>query len=340
MQLQRHMRIELLDHRRRARRLGHADVGRGMDHLALQVRQRHRVVVDNADGADAGGGEIEERRRAEPARADHQHTRALERVLAGSADLAQHDMAGIAFEFIRAQHGGAYIASPARTSRTCAAGRCARFAAGRVRTGVVMRFAAVVLALSMAALPPRHPSLAWPRRRSPDTVHARSRGHEKGRAQGQAQSKKAAPKAKDAKKGKAQPVPARLCQPVRYADARGDPVRPQLDRPLHRPGQWRIRRPLGIGRARLPELARFSRDRRVDGGRARRTGSLGARTAGTRRLADGRGPRNRRAAWHADQANAATEQVAQRHALAIGAGTGADRDVPHPGAGHDARNGV
>src|ERR1700748_1080387 len=49
--------------------------------------------------AAPGGGEIHQRRRAEPARADHQHGRLLQRLLAGSADLAQDDVAGVAFEF-------------------------------------------------------------------------------------------------------------------------------------------------------------------------------------------------------------------------------------------------
>ena len=58
----------------------------------------------DAERADAGRGEIEQHRRAEPAGADHQHARAAERRLAGAADLAQHDVAGIAFEFVGAQH--------------------------------------------------------------------------------------------------------------------------------------------------------------------------------------------------------------------------------------------
>ena len=112
MQLHRDMRIEPFDHRSGAVDLRRPDVGRRMDHLALQVRERHRVVVDDPDGADAGGGEIEQRRRAEPTRTDHQHPRALERVLPGPADLVQHDVAGIAFEFLRREHGAAYNILP------------------------------------------------------------------------------------------------------------------------------------------------------------------------------------------------------------------------------------
>ena len=77
-----------------------------MDHLPLQIRQRDSVVVDDAERADAGGGQIEQDRRAEPAGADHQHARAFQRRLAGAADLAQHDVAGVAFEFFGGQHRG------------------------------------------------------------------------------------------------------------------------------------------------------------------------------------------------------------------------------------------
>ena len=81
-----------------------------MDHLALQVRQRHLVVVDHAERADPGGAEIKQHRRAEPAGADHQHPRLLERCLTRPADLPQHDVAGVAFDFLFGQHD---LAAPA-----------------------------------------------------------------------------------------------------------------------------------------------------------------------------------------------------------------------------------
>ena len=98
------MRIEPRDRRLRAVDLAHADVRRGVDHLPLQIRQRHAVVVDHAERADAGGGEIEQHRRAQAAGADHQHARGLELGLARPADFAQHDVAGIAFEFFGIEH--------------------------------------------------------------------------------------------------------------------------------------------------------------------------------------------------------------------------------------------
>ncbi len=99
-----HMRVQPLDEARRRNRLARADILRAEDDLPLQVRQRDMVVVDDADGADAGGGEIGEQRRTEPAGADHQHPRALQPCLSGAADLRQHQMAGIALDLGVAQH--------------------------------------------------------------------------------------------------------------------------------------------------------------------------------------------------------------------------------------------
>jgi hypothetical protein len=72
--------------------------------LALQIGQRHDVVVDHAKRTDTGRREIHQRRRAEATGADHQHRSFLQRGLTGAADLAQHDMAGVAFEFFGTQH--------------------------------------------------------------------------------------------------------------------------------------------------------------------------------------------------------------------------------------------
>ena len=94
------MRIERVNPLGRAVDLAPADIGRGVDDLALQIGQRDDVVIDHAERADAGGGQIHQRRRAEAAGADHQHGRLLQRGLAGAADFAQHDMAGVAFEFV------------------------------------------------------------------------------------------------------------------------------------------------------------------------------------------------------------------------------------------------
>ena len=75
--------------------LGRADVGGAMDDLALQVGEIDRVVVDHAQGADAGGREILQQGRAKPAGAQHQHLRGDQPRLAHAADLGQHDMARV-----------------------------------------------------------------------------------------------------------------------------------------------------------------------------------------------------------------------------------------------------
>ena len=105
MRLEMHMRIERVNLIGGAVDLAPADIGRGVDDLALQIGQRHDVVIDHAERADAGRRQIHQHRRAEAAGADHQHGGLLQRRLAGAADVAQHDMAGVAFEFVGRQHG-------------------------------------------------------------------------------------------------------------------------------------------------------------------------------------------------------------------------------------------
>ena len=104
MRLDRDMRVEAMNRGSRALDLGLADFGRPVDHLALQIRQRDRVVVDDAERPDPGGREIEQRRRAKSTGADHQHPRALERGLSGPADLTQHDVASITLELFGTEH--------------------------------------------------------------------------------------------------------------------------------------------------------------------------------------------------------------------------------------------
>ena len=99
------MGIEPADRRRRGAGFRRADIRRGVDHLPLQIRQRHDVIVDDAKRADAGGGEIKQHRRAEAAGADDQHARPAQSGLARAADLAQHDMACVTLEFVGTQLG-------------------------------------------------------------------------------------------------------------------------------------------------------------------------------------------------------------------------------------------
>src|SRR5262249_35259700 len=83
-----HVWIEAPDRGFRTVDLGPPYIAGGMDDLALQVRERHHVVIDDAKRADAGRREIKQGRGAKTAGADHQHPRAFERRLAGAADLA------------------------------------------------------------------------------------------------------------------------------------------------------------------------------------------------------------------------------------------------------------
>ena len=58
-----------------------ADVLGAVQDLALQVGDVDDVEIHEADVADAGGGEVERERRAEPAGADQQDARRLEPLL-------------------------------------------------------------------------------------------------------------------------------------------------------------------------------------------------------------------------------------------------------------------
>lgn len=57
-----HQRIEVGDPRGDRGSLGRAQGGPPVDHLALQVGGVHGVVVDDSEGPDARGGEVEQRR--------------------------------------------------------------------------------------------------------------------------------------------------------------------------------------------------------------------------------------------------------------------------------------
>ena len=71
-----------------------------MGDLALQVGQLHPVVIDDADRADAGRGQIQRERRAQPAGADHQHARRLQLRLADAAHVLQQDVPRVAADFV------------------------------------------------------------------------------------------------------------------------------------------------------------------------------------------------------------------------------------------------
>src|SRR5690606_1305082 len=80
----------------RALDLRRADLRGLVDDLALEVTERHRVVVDDAERADAGCREIQRYRRAKAAGADDQHARSLQFLLALPADVLEDEVALVA----------------------------------------------------------------------------------------------------------------------------------------------------------------------------------------------------------------------------------------------------
>ena len=82
-----------------------ADVGGGVDDLALKVAGVDDVEVDQAECADAGGGEVESERGAESAGADAEDFGGLEPLLAFHADLGEDEVAGVAGKVVGGELG-------------------------------------------------------------------------------------------------------------------------------------------------------------------------------------------------------------------------------------------
>ena len=97
-----HVRVERVDRLLGGVDLRDADPLAGVDHLALQVREVDVVVVDDPERADAGGGEVQRGRRAEPAGAEQQHLRVEQLLLALDADLGQQQVARVALALLGA----------------------------------------------------------------------------------------------------------------------------------------------------------------------------------------------------------------------------------------------
>ena len=99
----RHVRVQRGDRVARGLDLRAADVRRPVEHLALEVRQVHDVVVDDAERADARRGEVERGRRPEAPRADQEHLRAEQRLLPRLAHLRQHEVTAVALHLVRGE---------------------------------------------------------------------------------------------------------------------------------------------------------------------------------------------------------------------------------------------
>src|SRR4029453_13945797 len=101
--LDRDVRVERLERPLGRVGLGLAEAVGRVDDLALQIRLVDRVVVDDAERADAGRGQIERGRRPEPTRADQEYARLEEPELPLLADLRDEEVAAVAAALVRVE---------------------------------------------------------------------------------------------------------------------------------------------------------------------------------------------------------------------------------------------
>ena len=106
VQVDRDQRVDLGDRLLGRDRLALADVGLAMDHLTLQVRLVDDIEVEDAEGADPGGGEVEQRRGPESARPDHQHLGVLQPLLPGHPDVGNDQVARVPLHLLLGQRVG------------------------------------------------------------------------------------------------------------------------------------------------------------------------------------------------------------------------------------------
>jgi hypothetical protein len=76
--------------------------------LSLQVRLVDDVVVDDAERANARGGEVEQRRAPESARADDEHLRVLQPLLSGHAEVRDDEVPAVAPDLVDRQFVGGF----------------------------------------------------------------------------------------------------------------------------------------------------------------------------------------------------------------------------------------
>src|SRR6266849_6191362 len=91
--------IEIREARAGSFRFWLADVAGAKGHLALEIGVVHDIEVHQADVADARGGEIEPKRRAESTGADEQHFGGFELELTVHADFGHDQVAAVAQDF-------------------------------------------------------------------------------------------------------------------------------------------------------------------------------------------------------------------------------------------------
>ena len=91
-----HVRVQLANSPLRRLDLRLPERGRRVEHLTLEIRLVHEVVVHDPEAADACSAEVERSRRAEAAGADDEHVRGEEPLLARDADLRDQDVSAVA----------------------------------------------------------------------------------------------------------------------------------------------------------------------------------------------------------------------------------------------------
>src|SRR5712664_322601 len=103
------MRVYIGDTLARGNELRPADVLRAVQDLSLEISDIDVVEVHEAERADPRGGEIERRRRPEPARADQQDACGLEFLLSVNPDIGEDEMAAVAEQLVLSKcgHGSA-----------------------------------------------------------------------------------------------------------------------------------------------------------------------------------------------------------------------------------------
>ena len=96
-------RVDLGDGVACALRLRPADVVLAVDDLALQIGLLDSIELDDAQGADTGRSQIQQRRGTQSAGADHQHPGILEPQLRLGAEVRDDQVPAVAGDLIAGQ---------------------------------------------------------------------------------------------------------------------------------------------------------------------------------------------------------------------------------------------
>jgi len=97
------IRIDRIERGARGVHLHRADGFAPIQDLPLEIRQVDLVGIDQREPADAGRGEVERCRAAQPARADDQRVRGAQLFLSFDPDLRQQDVPAVAEKLLVVQ---------------------------------------------------------------------------------------------------------------------------------------------------------------------------------------------------------------------------------------------